>query len=113
MAAQQAPYLRKLPWHSSQQEVETHEEYCIFEYHVALSIELYLQILKYGSLIEVLAPDDLRDVIAVEVCKMAELYGIVEPSSPEDIDAWMEEMRQNHPEVLEKKVPVDVYRGMK
>lgn len=83
VVAGQVPYLRTLPLHHSQREVETTPEYSIFELNVALTVELYLQILYYGSLVEVLEPEDLLDVIHIEVCKMAELYGIIEPVSPE------------------------------
>ena len=46
-------------------------DYSIFELNVALTVELYLQIQYYGSNIEVLEPEDLRDTIAGEVHRMA------------------------------------------
>lgn len=63
VAAAQRDYFRTLPLHHSQVEVETTEEYSIFEYYVAYSVELVMQILQYGGLVEVLAPSELRDEI--------------------------------------------------
>ena len=77
-----------------------------------LTVELYLQILYYGSLVEVLEPEDLRDIIRLEVHNMAELYGIVEPVSPDDIEAFMKDIEQNDPELYDKKMPKAVYAGI-
>lgn len=63
VSAVQRDYFRTLPLHHSQVEVETTEEYSIFEYYVAYSVELVMQILQYGDLVEVLAPSELRDEI--------------------------------------------------
>lgn len=111
VAAAQVPYLRTLPLHHSQREIETTPEYSIFELNVALTVELYLQILYYGSLVEVLEPEDLLDVIRIEVQKMAELYGIIDPASPEEIEAMMKEIEDNDSELYNKKFPRDVYAG--
>lgn len=111
-ASSQVPYLRTLPLHHSQREIETTTDYSIFELKVALTVELYLQILYYGSLVEVLEPEDLRDIIRVEVHNMAELYGIVEPSSPEEIEAFMKDIEQNDPDLYNKKLPKAVYVGI-
>lgn len=109
--AGQVPYLRTLPLHHSQREVETTEDYSIFELNVALTVELYLQILYYGSLVEVLEPEDLLDVVRLEVQKMAVLYGIIEPATPEEIESMMKDIEENNPELLNKKFPRDVYAG--
>lgn len=107
----QAPYLRTLPLHASQREVETTPDYSIFELNVALTVELYLQILYYGSTIEVLAPTDLRDIVRGEVVRMAESYGIIEPPTEEELDAYLEQVK-NNPEEYDKAYPQDVYRGI-
>lgn len=113
VAAAQVPYIRTLPLHHSQREIETTEEYSIFELNVALTVELYLQILYYGSLVEVLEPEELIDVIYGEVRRMAENYGIIEPPSQEEIDSWLEDVQKNNPELLEKKFSQDVYAKLK
>lgn len=113
VAAVQVPYLRTLPLHHSQKEIETTSEYSIFELNVALTVELYLQILYYGSLVEVLEPEDLLDVIRMEVQKMSVLYGIIEPTSPKEIEALMKDIEENDPALLDRKFPKDVYAGWK
>ena len=70
----QRDYFRTLPLHHSQKEIETTEEYSIFEYYVAYSVELVMQILQYGHLVEVLAPEGLRQEIAFETYETAMLY---------------------------------------
>lgn len=104
----QCPYLRTLPLHPSQREVETTEDYSVFELDVAITVELIMQILYYGSLIEVLGPEELRDAVGIQVYKMAESYGFIEPPTEEDMDAMREDI-MNHPELYDKKYPPEVY----
>lgn len=74
VAAVQRQYFRTLPLHHSQREVETADEYSIFELNVALTIELTMQILYYGSLVEVLQPQVLREVVADEASRLYDVY---------------------------------------
>lgn len=112
VSAAQTPYLRTLKLHPSQREVETTADYSIFELNVALTVELYLQILYYGSNIEVLEPEDLRETIAGEVHRMAEVYGLIEPPSPEELEALMKDMEMNDPDFYNKPLPQSVYAGL-
>lgn len=70
----QRDYLRTLPLHASQREIETQEDYSIFELHVALTIELTMQILYYGYRVEVLEPADLREEIEEEAYRLNSVY---------------------------------------
>ena len=70
----QRDYLRTLPLHASQREIETQDEYSIFELHVALTIELTMQILYYGARVEVLEPADLREEIEEEAYQLNMVY---------------------------------------
>jgi hypothetical protein len=70
----QRDYLRTLPLHASQREIETQEEYSVFELYVALTIELTMQILYYGSRVEVLEPAELREEIEEEAYRLYEVY---------------------------------------
>ena len=70
----QRDYLRTLPLHASQREIETKDEYSIFELHVALTIELTMQILYYGSRVEVLEPAELREEIEEEAYQLNLVY---------------------------------------
>ena len=55
----QSKYLRTLPLHHSQVEVERNEEYSIFEYRLCPSFDFRQKILSMGVAVEVLAPAKL------------------------------------------------------
>ena len=57
--AQQSNYLRTLPLHHSQVEVERNDEYSIFEYRLCPTFDFRQKILSMGGAIEVLAPEEL------------------------------------------------------
>lgn len=86
VSAVQRDYFRTLPLHHSQVEVETAEDYSIFEYYVAYSVELVMQILQYGNLVEVLAPEDLRGEIAFETYGAAMQYSEYDDEDEEEIE---------------------------
>lgn len=67
-------YLRTLPLHDSQDEVETNDGYSIFEYFVAPEIEFQQDILARGSEIEVLEPLSFRTRIAEIIREQYEKY---------------------------------------
>ena len=57
-------YLRSLPLHHSQREVDTKEgEYSDFEYDLCLTPDLTNEILSMGEMVEVLQPDSLRTAV--------------------------------------------------
>lgn len=72
--ASQVPYLRSLPIHSSQQEIETHENYSIFELFVVPTYELEHEILSHGADWEVMSPKNLRMQIKQEIDKVSKIY---------------------------------------
>lgn len=74
--AQQRNYLRAQPLHESQEEVETAENYSIFTYHVRPSFDFYQRVLWMREKVCIIAPDNVRDELAVIIQKMAEMYGI-------------------------------------
>jgi hypothetical protein len=55
-----ANYLRSLPLHPSQKEIERTDEYSLFTYFLRLSIDFTHELLSKGSDIEVLEPKTLR-----------------------------------------------------
>ena len=57
--AQQSNYLRTLPLHHSQVEVERNDKYSIFEYRLCPTFDFRQKILSMGGAIEVLAPQKL------------------------------------------------------
>ena len=67
-------YLRGLPLHHSQQEVETGEWHSVFEYRMRPSLDLKQEILSMGASVEVLSPAWFRDEVAGELRKMSGMY---------------------------------------
>ena len=59
--AYQANFLRTLPLHSSQTEIERQKQYSIFRYNIVPSFEFKQELRKHGSVLEVLKPRWLRD----------------------------------------------------
>jgi predicted DNA-binding transcriptional regulator YafY len=68
----QSKYLRTLPLHHTQVEVERNEEYSIFEYRLCPSFDFRQKILSMGATTEVLAPTTLIAKVHKE--------GIAEPA---------------------------------
>ena len=69
-----AAYLRSLPMHHSQREVETTNLYADFEYFVAPTQEFYLKLMSYGWQIEVLSPKKVRTSIHWKLMQAAVIY---------------------------------------
>lgn len=65
-----AKFLRSLPLHQSQKEVEP----CVFEWYIAPTFDFIQQLRTFGSEIEVLAPQSLRNQFAEEAQKMLDCY---------------------------------------
>ena len=56
----QANFLRTLPLHPSQKEIERQEQYSIFRFNVVPTFEFTQELRKHGSVLEVLKPKWLR-----------------------------------------------------
>ena len=72
--ALQSKFLRTLPLHPTQQEVESTEEYTIFEYYIIPTLEFRKELLSCGSAIEVLAPQSLREEMKKQIQEMMSMY---------------------------------------
>ncbi len=72
--AYDAKFLRSLPLHHSQTEVEQTDQYVIFTYHIAPTYDFIMELRKFGSALEVLEPAALRDKFATEAAKLKALY---------------------------------------
>lgn len=57
----QVEYVRALPIHESQKEIETTEEWSIFEYWIIPCFNLYQQLLWHREKVEVLEPKSVRE----------------------------------------------------
>lgn len=67
-------YIRALPLHHSQKEIETAEDYSVFEYFMRPTPDLLQEILSLGSEVEVVSPESFREKVAEETRKMAKRY---------------------------------------
>ena len=70
----EARFLRDLPLHKSQEELETKDGYVTFSIFVCPDKNMIMEFCRYGSRIEVLSPDDIRKEIAAELSSAAKLY---------------------------------------
>ena len=57
----QVEYVRALPIHESQKEIETNDEWSIFEYRIIPCFNLYQQLLWHREKVEVLEPKSVRE----------------------------------------------------
>lgn len=67
-------YLRHLPLHSSQREIESCEEYSIFEVRVRPSYDFCQELLSYGEEVEVISPLYVRNYLAERISKAKQRY---------------------------------------
>jgi hypothetical protein len=72
--AYDAKFLRSLPLHHSQKEVEQNDDYSVFTYHIAPTYDFIMELRKFGAKLEVLAPEKLRKDFADEVNQLKALY---------------------------------------
>jgi hypothetical protein len=70
----QSNYLRNLPLHESQQEIERGDEFSLFEMQICPTYDLCQQLLSFGESIEVLEPKELREKMKGQVEKMRTIY---------------------------------------
>ncbi len=75
--AEQAPYLRTLPLHASQEEVETTDDYSIFTYWLSPEFDFVQALLAMGEDVEVLAPVSLRQTMVQHARALTEVYSKV------------------------------------
>lgn len=67
-------YIRALPLHRSQCEIETTVDYSIFEYRMKPTLDFRQELLSRGADVEVLAPLTFREEMIQSVEKMSSLY---------------------------------------
>lgn len=69
-----ADYLRSLPLHWSQKEIETTDKYVDFEYHVCINHELVLSMLRMGKSVVIKEPTILKKMILSETKSIINNY---------------------------------------
>ena len=59
----QVQYFRSLPLHTTQKEIETHDDYSVFQYYLTPDYDFRQDVLSFGDAVEVLGPKELRKSI--------------------------------------------------
>ena len=72
--AMQANYLRTLPLHTSQEEIERNDDYSIFRYYMVPSYEFLQELRKYGSDVEVISPESVRAEFRADTGSLYRIY---------------------------------------
>lgn len=67
-------YLRSLPLHFSQREIEDCGEYADFELYLAPTYDFVMKLLQVGAMVEVISPTSLRKAMKGWISEMYELY---------------------------------------
>lgn len=74
VAGSEANYIRSLPLHKTQKEIEKTDEYSIFELRIAPEFDFQQELLSHTPDIEVLEPTWLREEIALKVKILNDKY---------------------------------------
>ena len=69
-----ALFLRDLPSHKSQTEIERKDGYVTFSIFVCPDKNMLMEFCRYGSRLEVLSPVDIREKVASELISAANIY---------------------------------------
>lgn len=69
-----AQYLNDLPLHRSQKMVESDERTAIFEIFVCPDKNMYMELCKYGSMLEVISPEEVRQEMARLTEEVSKIY---------------------------------------
>ena len=77
-----ADYLRTLPLHESQQEIEGDDESTLFEYHLKPTFDFYQLVLAQGDQVEVLEPESVRNEMRNLAKNMLDYYTWKEEDKP-------------------------------
>ena len=70
----EALFLRDLPIHKSQEEVECKDGYVTFKIFVCPDKNMLMEFCRYGCRLEVLSPADIREEVAAELSAAADIY---------------------------------------
>ena len=77
-----ADYLRTLPLHESQREIEGDDESTLFEYHLKPTFDFYQLVLAQGDQVEVLEPESVRNEMRNFAQNMLNYYTWKEEDKP-------------------------------
>ncbi len=74
VSAGKSNFFRSLPLHSSQNEVETNNEFSIFELTICPSYDFIMEIMKHGHDVEILEPAWLRQEVKERILNTLKIY---------------------------------------
>lgn len=74
VSEREARFLRDLPIHRSQEEIECKDGYVTFSIFVCPDKNMLMEFCRYGSRLEVISPADIRAEIASELRSAADMY---------------------------------------
>ena len=75
VSEKEARFLRDLPLHRSQEEVEQKDGFVTFSIFACPDKNMIMEFCKFGSMIEVLSPAGVRESVASELQNAARIYG--------------------------------------
>lgn len=67
-------YIETCPLHSSQRLVSKTDEYMIFELNLKPTFDFFQELLSYGSDVEVISPQSLREQIIKSIQCLSAMY---------------------------------------
>ena len=67
-------YMRTLPLHSSQKEINTTDDYADFEVTLRPTYDFYMKLLSFGNMIKVLSPQCVNKELEHWINKTKEVY---------------------------------------
>ena len=79
VGAQQVPYIRTLPLHSSQKEIETYETHSVFSYFLVPNEEFFRELRACGKDVLVLSPDWLCQELRADAKLLYNMYNEISP----------------------------------
>lgn len=84
---EQSNYLRTLPLHASQQEIECNNKNSVFEYRLRPTFDFLQELRKYADAVEVLEPQWLRERILTDALSVCRLYGAADGTAASGVTA--------------------------
>lgn len=81
ITAKDANFMRTPLRHHTQKEIEKNDQFSIFSFDIAPTYDFILELRKFGSTLEVLEPQSLRDKFAEESASLAGMYKSKKPQN--------------------------------
>lgn len=74
--AYQVNYFNSLPLHPSQRLIESNDEYSVYEYWLAPTLDFRQEVLRHGPTVEVLEPASFREEVMADIELMNKMYNL-------------------------------------